>query len=250
MPEGTTRIDASANNMVLWDRVSVTDPHHTKPVKYGTRQFTSVDAMYQVQRATDVFGPVGKGWGYEVDYSTLAASVMESKSRPAGEILLQFADVTIWWKEDGERHEYGPVRACNLLTNANGNIDEDAPKKAMTDALTKALSHLGFSADVFLGRYDDDKYVARLRQEFTDKRKQVDDAIPASLHAMAKDLTNAINEDELKKHYDKNLALIKKQSEANQRWIRLKYREHADKLVASQPPADDMNQDAGQEEAT
>jgi hypothetical protein len=36
----------------------------------------------------------------------------------------------------------------------------------MTDGLTKALSHLGFSADVFLGRFDDNKYVADLKKEF------------------------------------------------------------------------------------
>jgi hypothetical protein len=40
--------------------------------------------------------------------------------------------------------------------------DEEAPKKSLTDALTKALSMWGFSADVFLGLYDDNKYVASL----------------------------------------------------------------------------------------
>jgi hypothetical protein len=42
----------------------------------------------------------------------------------------------------------------------NGKVDEDAPKKAMTDGLTKALSHLGFNADVFLGKFDGNKYTS------------------------------------------------------------------------------------------
>jgi hypothetical protein len=29
---------------------------------------------------------------------------------------------------------------------------------AVTDGLTKALSHLGFNADVFLGKHDGNKY--------------------------------------------------------------------------------------------
>jgi hypothetical protein len=39
-------------------------------------------------------------------------------------------------------------------------VNEDAPKMSVTDGLTKALSHLGFNADVFLGEYDGNKYAA------------------------------------------------------------------------------------------
>lgn len=37
---------------------------------------------------------------------------------------------------------------------------EDAPKMAVTDGLTKALSHVGCNADVFLGEMDGNKYAA------------------------------------------------------------------------------------------
>ena len=44
--------------------------------------------------------------------------------------------------------------------NKNGYFtDEEAPKKSLTDAIGKALSMLGFSADVYLGLFDDNKYV-------------------------------------------------------------------------------------------
>jgi hypothetical protein len=43
--------------------------------------------------------------------------------------------------------------------------DEDAPKKSVTDALVKALSMIGFAGDIFMGRYDDSKYVNDLRAE-------------------------------------------------------------------------------------
>ena len=39
----------------------------------------------------------------------------------------------------------------------------------MTDAMTKAFSHLGMSADVFLGMFDDSKYVESLKKEFAQK---------------------------------------------------------------------------------
>jgi hypothetical protein len=45
-------------------------------------------------------------------------------------------------------------------------VDEDAPKKSLTDAITKAASHLGIAANIFLGRWDDNKYVAEVAQGY------------------------------------------------------------------------------------
>jgi len=43
--------------------------------------------------------------------------------------------------------------------------DSEAPKKSLTDAIKKALAMLGFSADIFLGLYDDRDYVAERHEE-------------------------------------------------------------------------------------
>ena len=43
----------------------------------------------------------------------------------------------------------------------------------MTDALTKAFSHLGLSADVFLGLFDNNKYIQQMTEKF---KPQVADA--------------------------------------------------------------------------
>ena len=146
-------------NMDIWNQVEKTDPRHTKYVQQRGG-FTSISAHYQVQRATELFGPVGSGWGYEVTYGHY--DLCDGQA-------LATADVMLWYALDGERLAYGPWRgATPLVTKDNkGNLrmDDDAWKKSTTDALTKALSHLGFSADVFLGKYDDNKYVARLEKE-------------------------------------------------------------------------------------
>lgn len=144
-----------SENMKIWNSVSKTDPAHTKHV--GQRGgFTAIDAHWQVQQATETFGPVGKGWGYEVTHSTV----------DNGSMTIAVADVIVW---HGNRdNAYGPVRGMTEVVNAKGRVDMDAPKKALTDALTKALSHLGFSADVFLGKFDDNKYVAQVKKEFAE----------------------------------------------------------------------------------
>jgi hypothetical protein len=38
-------------------------------------------------------------------------------------------------------------------------VDEDAPKKSVTDGMVKCLSMLGFAGDIFSGQWDDSKYV-------------------------------------------------------------------------------------------
>lgn len=158
------------NNMVIWDKVSKTDVDHTKEVSFG-RKFTAIDAHSQVMNATAQFGPVGEGWGYDNEYGEV--HLQDGK-------IIAYCDVTFWWSEfgtwegmpaKGHRREFGPVRGAAVLqaTNKDGSLkavpDTDAWKKASTDGLTKCLSHLGFNADVFLGLFDDNKYVQGLKKE-------------------------------------------------------------------------------------
>lgn len=162
------------DHLKLWHSVAKTDPKHTKEVKFG-RKFTNIDPMYQIMRTTETFGPVGIGWTYQAEHSVYQIDE---------ELVLALCDVTIqYYTKSDETDElvqgtYGPVRGCEQLFGLVGKnatkptLDDDAPKKAMTDALTKALSHLGMNADVFLGLFDDNKYVARVREEFNAKDKQ------------------------------------------------------------------------------
>lgn len=136
--------------MQIWDAVSETDPNHTKHVALRGG-FTAIDANYQVMMATKQFGPVGIGWGYDT-------------GTPIFHETLVMIPVTLW---HGERaNHFGPIWGCEEWKDGKGRVDSDATKKAETDALTKALSRLGFNADVFLGRFDDQKYVDELTKKY------------------------------------------------------------------------------------
>ncbi len=150
-------------NMAIWDAVSKTDPAFTKKVNQRGG-FTAIAAHSQIMAATKQFGPVGSGWGYD-----------------CGDPLFQGAfimvPVTLWHGERANR--FGPIYGCaEMLGN---RPDHDAPKKAMTDAITKGLSQIGFNADVFLGRFDDNKYVAEVAREFAanDATERVNNPTPA-----------------------------------------------------------------------
>lgn len=137
------------DNLAIWNAVSKTDPKHTKKVNQRGG-FTAISAHYQVMCATEQFGPVGIGWGYE-------------NGAPLFYDSLVFVPVTIW--HGARENSFGPLYGGAEWKTGN-RLDSDAIKKAATDGLTKALSHLGFNADVFLGRFDDNKYVAEMAKEF------------------------------------------------------------------------------------
>jgi len=151
------------DNMDLWNKYGVTDPRHTKEVGFG-RKFTAIDAYYQIMRATEAFGPFGQGWGWDSEEDVVVAVGPNGKTSTLAKVKL-----TLWYRPKPEATvaTTGPVIAMNLLVSSKDVPDEEAFKKATTDALTKALSYLGFSADVFMGKFDDNRYVAALKESFS-----------------------------------------------------------------------------------
>ena len=138
------------DNLQFWDSVSKTDPDHTKQVSVG-RKFTAIDPYSQIKKATEKFGKVGSGWGWESQLSYHS------------EFNICQCYIGLWYME-GEDRRCIEVYGTAPLSNKKG-FDTEAPKKALTDAITKGLSYLGFNADVFLGQFDDSKYVASLYEE-------------------------------------------------------------------------------------
>ena len=150
------------NNTGLWDKFKHTDPQFTKNFRKSGRSLTTVDSMYQILQMTREFGPVGKGWTYDASYTYTDRHV--------------FAEVKISYCIDDKWYHYGPISSAAELyiarKNAEGTLkftdflDDSASKKALTDALTKGLSHLGMSADVFLGLFDNNLYVEEMKTKF------------------------------------------------------------------------------------
>ena len=68
------KVDESKNTF-LWDQFKHTDPRYTKPFPKFGKTLTTIDPMYQVMCMTRVFGPVGKGWSYDVKYHYTDANV-------------------------------------------------------------------------------------------------------------------------------------------------------------------------------
>lgn len=145
------KIDKSVN-MQLWNAVEKTDPKYTKEVGFG-RKFTSINAQYQIMTATEQFGSIGDGWG-----------VTSEKFEIVCEGLLGYQAI-FWYMIGDERGQFDLNSSIKTHTNA-GKLDDECYKKVSTDALTKGLSKLGFNADIFLGKWDDNRYVNQVKEEY------------------------------------------------------------------------------------
>lgn len=160
-----------SENMKLWDQAFVTDPTAVKPITGKQYKGNSPKPYWIIQRATEIFGPCGTGWGLYV--------VNERFERLTDTDVLHVALIRVWYMVDGKRghvEQMGQTKAV-YKTNAGGlMVDEDAPKKSVTDGMVKCLSMLGFAGDIFSGRWDDSKYVAEAAAE-TKRRNDAADAI-------------------------------------------------------------------------
>ncbi len=127
------------DKMGIWNAVCTTDPKYTKKVNQRGG-FTAIDAQYQIQTATEMFGAFGLGWGVKDETFNIIDSM----------VIYQ---AILWYLVDGIAEE-GEIPIHSSLA-----VKPDCIKAVATDALTKGLSKLGFNADVFLGKFDDNKYV-------------------------------------------------------------------------------------------
>lgn len=151
-----------AENLALWEQVERTDPSQTKQITGKPYKGTSPKPYFLVHEATKAFGPCGIGWGFKI--------LSERVEDGAAGDRVHIAHIQVWYTWEGKRGEVEHIGQTMLAgKNKNGPFtDEDAPKKSVTDGLVKALSMIGFAGDIFMGRYDDSKYLAEVKHEFSE----------------------------------------------------------------------------------
>jgi hypothetical protein len=174
--ESTTTQSEPCDNLKLWDSVQATDPRYTKKfTRGGGFSGTAINATYLAKRATETFGPIGTGWGVLVEDEQYAegAPIVDDKHGLVGTEIIHVLRIMLWYELNGIRGEvrhYG--QTVFVGKNKHGVFtDEEAPKKSLTDAMSKALSLLGFASDVHLGLYDDNKYVNDLKVAIAEAEK-------------------------------------------------------------------------------
>jgi len=145
-------------NTEIWDKLKRVPPEHLKGFqRAGGFKGTAIKPMWTIHRMTEVFGPVGKAWGVDMPTFQIVN---------AGDEILVYCTVGVWLMSNPESNFgfkcqfYGvggdKVRA---MFGSGPRNDDEAFKKAYTDALTNALKMLGAGADVHMGLWNGSKYI-------------------------------------------------------------------------------------------
>lgn len=159
-------------NMKIWNAVEKTN---TAYLKNGQKDgMSSIDAQYYFMRATELFGPVGIGWGYDIidSYVTEGHTMkgdLGHKTAPFLDYKVSQMTVKInfWYILDGKKGQFPQYGHTPLVmkTKYGPMMDDDPEKKSLSDAIKKSLTLLGFCADVFLGKFDDISYAREIKEE-------------------------------------------------------------------------------------
>jgi hypothetical protein len=153
-----------SDNLAIWNKLGKTDPAQTKAFsRAGGFRGTATRPVYLDMKMTETFGPCGTGWGMGKPDFTLV---------DAGAEKLVFCTVELWYEQDGRKGCVWGVGGDKVVAGRKDGAaftDDEAFKKAYTDAVGNAMKYLGMSADVHMGKFEDSKYVRELQQEFAEE---------------------------------------------------------------------------------
>lgn len=133
------------SNLKIWDSEKHTPKDQTNKVN-RRGGFTAVNHQYQLLRGTMLWGPYGEAWGMDIISMQMVGEAPQTS-------LLLHCRFYYPSPADGERCEF------EVLNDWPFKMGDDSAKKALTNTRSKALSMLGFSADVYHGHHDNSEYL-------------------------------------------------------------------------------------------
>ena len=154
------------NNLSIYESVRSVPKEAKKEIEAGRLKGKhDINPMWRIKKLTEVFGPAGFGWYTEIVRTWTEAS-------ESGEMAV-FVDINLFVKKDGEWSRPifgngGNKLIANEKKYENGQtvyipyLDDDAYKKAYTDAISVAAKALGVGADVYFEK-DKGKYASETK---------------------------------------------------------------------------------------
>ena len=153
------------NNMDFYNRLRLVPNDAKKPISAGRlKGFTDINPMWRIKALTELFGPCGMGWWYEITSERLEAY---------GDEIKAFVDIKLYYKWGGEVSQpvVGTGGASFVTVEKNGPyVSDECFKMALTDAISVAAKSLGVGADVYYDK-DRDKYTANTEEPASEPKK-------------------------------------------------------------------------------
>lgn len=144
-----------------------------KPITAGRlKGMTDVNPMWRIKRLTEMFGPCGVGWWYEITDKQIVCDETTKQKAAFVDILLFYKD-----PESGKDSHGIPGTGGSSFVAQEKNgpyLSDECFKMALTDAISVAAKAIGIGADVYFDK-DRTKYTGQDEQPEV-KMETVEDA--------------------------------------------------------------------------
>lgn len=138
---------AANKNMEIYNRVKAVPDYAKKPISDGRMKGkTDISPMWRIEALTETFGPCGIGWWYVIKDQRLQDG--------ADGTVKAFVDIDLYYKWGDQISQPIPGIGGNTYIAKERNglyTDDEAFKKALSDAISVAAKALGVGADIYMG---------------------------------------------------------------------------------------------------
>lgn len=139
------------DNMRYYDASRSVPEEAQKQFSNGSFSGTDINPMWRIKKLTEMFGPCGIGWYYEI---------VSERSEAYLDTVMAIVDLNLYVKVDGEWSKPIYGTGGNTLvkqTKTGPKPSDEGYKMALTDALSVACKALGVGADIYYAK-DKTKY--------------------------------------------------------------------------------------------
>lgn len=139
------------DNLKIYEAARAVPPEAQKSIQAGRlKGMTDINPVWRVKKLTELFGPCGVGWWYEIKDKQLIDDPATGQTAAFVDILLYYVD-----PESGAVSHAIPGTGGSSFVAKEKNgpyMSDECYKMALTDAISVAAKALGVGADVYWSR--------------------------------------------------------------------------------------------------
>lgn len=143
----TTQDEVVKKNLAIYEQARLVPESAIKPIVNGRLKGKSdINPVYRIKRMTEIFGPCGFGWKYEITKQWMETFGNEVKAFTAINLYIKYEGV---WSEPIP----GVGGAAFVSQEKTGTyVNDECYKMSLTDALSVSMKALGIAADIYYAK--------------------------------------------------------------------------------------------------
>lgn len=158
------------DNLMFYEFFRKVPTEAQKPITGGRlKGMTDINPMWRIKVLTEMYGPCGIGWYYDIKNKWIEKCVVEEKDTGfTYDALVANVEIDLYYKWEGEWSQPVPgIGGAMLATLEKSGIyvNDEMYKSALTDAISVACKALGIGADIYWAK-DTTKYNDTKRDNF------------------------------------------------------------------------------------